>query len=473
MASPLEHRELRAADLSAVREQLGREPTTPFVVVARCTGGHPLAIRNAPTTSDGTPFPTTHWLTCPEAVKSISRIESEGWIGRLNERIDAEDDFRAAVEAAHAEAAEDRATELPEARGWGGVGGTRRGLKCLHAHYANHLAGGDDIVGRWVAERVEPIHPHARSGRVAAIDQGTNSCRLLVLEPGAEAGADPTELARDMVITRLGAGVDATGRLDDEALARTLEVVARFSRRARALGAERIRVGATSAVRDAANRGVFADGVRRAVGADLEIVDGQAEAGLSFLGGTRGLDPDQGPFLVLDIGGGSTEFVVGTAPGVAQLAISTQMGSVRLTERLVRDDPPTAQDLEALEAEILGRLEEAQAAVPIAEVRTFVSVAGTATTLQAISLGLERYDPDRIHRSWLARDEVDRLLTALAAMTDAERASLPVMAPGRGDVIVAGAAILAAVMHRFGFERTLVSETDILDGLAFELLGVR
>jgi exopolyphosphatase/guanosine-5'-triphosphate,3'-diphosphate pyrophosphatase len=473
MASPIEHRELRAADLSAVRDQLGREPTTAFVVVARCTGGHPLVIRNAAVTPDGTPFPTTHWLTCPSAVKAVSRVESEGWIGRINERIATDEAFRTAVEAAHAEAADDRAAELPEARGWGGVGGTRRGLKCLHAHYANHLAGGDDIVGRWVAERVEPIHPEARTGRVAAIDQGTNSCRLLVLEPAAEAGADPTELARDMVITRLGRGVDASGRLDDEALARTLAVVARFCRRARALGAERIRVGATSAVRDAANRDVFADGVRRAAGVDPEIVDGHVEAGLSFLGGTRGLGPADGPFLVLDIGGGSTEFVMGGAPGVAEHAISTQMGSVRLTERLVRHDPPTAQDLAALHTQIVERLEEAEVAVPIGEARTFVSVAGTATTLQAISLGLERYDPDRVHRSWLARDEVDRLLAALAAMTDAERAALPVMAPGRGDVIVSGAAILSAVMHRFGFERTLVSETDILDGLAFELLDVR
>jgi exopolyphosphatase/guanosine-5'-triphosphate,3'-diphosphate pyrophosphatase len=473
VAGPIEHRELRTADVVAVRTQLGREPTTPFVVVARCTGGHPLVIRNAVRGPDGTPFPTTWWLTCPDAVKAVSRIESEGWIARLNERIDHDPAFAAAVEAAHAEAAAERATELPDAHGWGGVGGTRRGLKCLHAHYAHHLAGGDDVVGRWVAERIEPVHPQARPGRVAAIDQGTNSCRLLVLEPAAQAGADPTELARDMVITRLGRGVDATGRIDDDALARTLAVLGRFARRARALGVERLRVGATSAVRDAANRDAFVDGVRRVAGVDPEIVDGTAEAGLSFLGGTRGLDPAEGPFLVLDIGGGSTEFVVGRRPGAADDAISTQMGSVRLTERLVAHDPPTGEDLDALRAEIVARLDEADAAVPVARARTFVSVAGTATTLQALSLGLTRYDPDRIHRTWLARDEVDRLARELASRTNAERAALPVMAPGRGDVIVAGAEILSAVMHRWGFERTLVSETDILDGLAFELLGVR
>ena len=473
MASPIEHRELREADLIAVREQLGREPTTPFVVVARCTGGHPLVIRNAPRTPEGTPFPTTHWLTCPQAVKAVSRVESDGWIARLNDRMSVDAAFREAVDAAHAEAAADRGHDLPEAGGWGGVGGTRRGLKCLHAHYANHLAGGDDAVGRWVAERIEPVHPEARGGLVAAIDQGTNSCRLLVLEPAAEAGADPTELTRDMIITRLGRGVDATGRLEDDAVVRTLSVLGRFCRRARALGAERIRVGATSAVRDAGNRDVFADAVRELAGSPIEVIDGRKEAELSFLGGTRGLDIVDGPFLVLDIGGGSTEFVVGRAPGVAEHAISTQMGSVRLTERLLGHDPPTAEDLAACD-EAIGRiLDEVQRAVPVEKARTFVSVAGTATTLQAISLELARYDPDRIHRTWLAVAEAERLLGRLAALTNAERAALPVMAPGRGDVIVTGAAILVAVMRRFGFDRTLVSESDILDGLALEMLGVR
>jgi exopolyphosphatase / guanosine-5'-triphosphate,3'-diphosphate pyrophosphatase len=465
--------ELREADLVAVRQQLGREPTTPFQVVARCTGGHPLVIRNAPVAADGSPFPTTYWLTCPDAVKAVSRLESEGAIKDLNERYDADDEFRVAVDAAHAEAAEDRARDLPEARAWGGVGGTRRGVKCLHAHYANHLAGGYDVVGRWVAERIEPVHAEQRAGRVAAIDQGTNSCRLFVVEPPADPDGDPGELARDMIITRLGKGVDRTRRLDPDALTRTITVLARYCRRARALGAERIRVGATSAVRDAENREEFAAAVREHAGSDLELITGEQEAGLSFLGGTRGLDPGEGPFLVLDIGGGSTEFVVGAEPGKAEHAISTQMGSVRLTERVVAHDPPTADDLEALRASIGATLGEAEAAVPLGDARTFVSVAGTATTVQAIALGLPRYDPDRIHRTWLDLDDTERVLSDLAKMTNAERAAIPVMAPGRGDVIVAGAAILVQVMRRLGFDRTLVSETDILDGLAFELLGVR
>jgi exopolyphosphatase / guanosine-5'-triphosphate,3'-diphosphate pyrophosphatase len=342
-------------------------------------------------------------------------------------------------------------------------------LKCLHAHYAFHLAGGEDPVGRWVADRIEPVHPEQRPGRVAAIDQGTNSCRLLVVEPSGT-GGEPVELARDMVITRLGAGVDRTGRLDPMALSRTVAVIARYCRRARALHAERIRVGATSAVRDAENREQLAEEVRRHAQSELEVVTGQDEAALSFRGGTRGLGAADGPFLVLDIGGGSTEFVSGERPGRADHALSTQMGSVRLTERLVRSDPPSAEDRAALEAEVELTLEQAEADVPIHRARTFVSVAGTATTMQAIALSLERYDPDRIHRTWMSLIDAERVLDDLARMTNGERAALAVMAPGRGDVIVAGAVILVSVMRRFGFDGTLVSETDILDGLALEML---
>ena len=468
---PTAQRELRAADLDAVRSQLGREPTTPFTVVARCHGGHPSVIRNAPVDAAGAPFPTTYWLTCSDAVKAISRVESQGWIGRLNERMRTDEAFGTRVEAAHASYAADRAADLAAAGEWGGVAGTRVGIKCLHAHYAYRLAGGDDPAGAWIAERIEPVHAGQRTGRVAAIDQGTNSIRLLVVEPGATPDAAGTELARDMVITRLGRDVDRTGRLGDEALARTVAVLGRFTRRARALGAERIRVAATSAVRDAANRDDYAAAVRDLAGSELEVITGEQEAALSFLGGTHGLDPSWGPFAVQDIGGGSTEFVTGAAPGHAEVARSTRMGSVRMTERHIRHDPPPAAELDRLRADVAAVLDGVATSVPVADARTFVAVAGTATTLQALALGLGRYDPDRIHRTWLTLARAEQVLGDLAVMTDAERAVLPVMAPGRGDVIVAGAVILVQTMRRFGVERTLVSETDILDGLALEMLG--
>ena len=464
--------ELRGADLEAVRRQLGREPTTPFSVIARCTGGHPLVIRNRPLDAAGDPFPTIYWLTCPDAVRAVSRLESEGRIAGLNDRYDADQELRDAVDRAHTAYAAERDEVLPGAGAWGGVGGTRRKIKCLHAHFAYHLAGGEDVVGRWTAERVEPVHPTEPGGRVAAIDQGTNSTRLLVLEPRGP-GEDPLELSRDMRITRLGKDVDRTGRLDRDSIDRAVDAVARFARRARALHAERIRLGATSAVRDASNREEFLGPLRELIRAEPEVIEGEQEAALSFLGGTRGLDPSRGPFLLVDIGGGSTEFVFGRQPTVVEHAISTQMGSVRLTEQVGPSDPPSDADLEAFDELIEERLEEVQRAVPVGDARTLVAVAGTATTLQACALRLERYDPDLIHRSTLTLAEAERTVRELAAMTNEERAAIPVMPKGRGDVIVAGARILLDAMRRFGFEEALVSETDILDGLALELLDVR
>ena len=411
----------------------------------------------------GDPFPTTFWLSCPDAVGAVSRLEAEGWISRLNERLEAEPDFADAVARAHAEYARERARNDPGAERHGGVGGTRKGLKCLHAHYANHLAGGDDVVGAWVAGTVEPIHDE-RPSRVAAVDQGTNSTRLLVAEPDEEGFED---LARDMVITRLGQGVDETGRLAPDALQRTLAVLGRYVRRAKALHVERIRVAATAAVRDAANATEFEQRVGELAGYPLEIVSGEEEARLSFLGATRGLDAPP-PFLVLDIGGGSTEFVVGSERPSA--AISTQMGSVRLTERFAPSDPPEASELDRMRAAIGERLDDVERAIPARDAHTFVAVAGTSTTVQAVSLRLDFYDPERIHRTRLSREDAARVAAGLAEMTTAERAALPVMAPGRADVIVAGSVILVEVMERFGFDEAIVSETDILDGLVLEML---
>ncbi len=465
-------RDDRASDVEVVRDQLGRAPTTAFQVIVRCPVGHPLVIRNAPVDERGDPFPTTFWLTCPDAVRAVSRLEAGGAIARLNERAERDAELRGAVERAHAEAAEERARVLPDARGWEGVGGTRHGIKCLHAHYANHLAGGHDVVGASVAAEVEPVHPeHVVGERIAVVDQGTHSCRLLVVERTSDGAL--VELANDMVITALGAGVDATGALDPAAVTRNEAVLARYARRARALGAPTLRVTATSAVRDASNPEVYVASVLRHVETAPRVIDGAEEARLSFLGGTYGLPADQGPFLLLDIGGGSTEFVVGRQPERAEQRISTQMGSVRMTERAITTDPPGTDELDHLRRLIADRLDEAEVAVPeIHTARTFVAVSGTATTLQAIALGLDRDDPALIHRTWLALPDAERVLDELCRMTTAERSALPVMAPGRGGVIVAGGAILVATMHRFGIERALVSETDILWGLAYDALGV-
>jgi exopolyphosphatase / guanosine-5'-triphosphate,3'-diphosphate pyrophosphatase len=458
--------ELRGSDLALVAEQLGRPPLTDLSVVARCSSGHPLVIRNHPVDRAGKPFPTLYWLTCPDAVKAVARLEGYGWIKRLAGRAREERAFGSALRAAHREYAAERGRWVPNAAGWGGVGGIRTGVKCLHAHYANHLAGGADPVGSWVAERVEPVHADEdRSGRVAAVDMGTNSIRLLV---GAPADGDVAEIARDMVITRLGQGVDRTGRLAPAALRRTMDVLDRYARRARALGAERVRVGATSAVRDSADRRLLEAEVARITGGPPEILSGEREAELSFLGATRGLDAPP-PFLVFDIGGGSTELALGT--DAVEAVASVDVGSVRITERVGPADPPSPDDLEAMRRLADAALGQAAEAIPAGDAPTLIGVAGTTTTVQAIALGLDRYDPEAIHGTALTRDAVGEALERLAAMTTAERRALPVMAPGREDVIVAGTVILGGILDRWGAGSCLVSERDILEGLAIEMVS--
>ena len=319
--------------------------------------------------------------------------------------------------------------------------------------------------------RIEPVHRGEPGGRVAAIDQGTNSTRLLVLD--TETGGDPIEISRDMVITRLGQGVDETGRLHPAAIDRAIQAIARFTRRARALHAEDSGSAATSAVRDAADRDVFLSRVRDVTSIEPEVIDGDREAALSFLGGTRGLDPADGPFLLFDIGGGSTEFVFGRDTDDRRPRALDTDGE-RPADRAGRpSDPPSAEDLEAFAPRSNRVSTRSSEPCRHRTRRTLVAVAGTATTLQACALGLGRYDPDLIHRSILTLAEAERTLRDLAAMTNEERAAIPVMPKGRGDVIVAGASILVGAMRRFGFEEALVSETDILDGLALDRLGVR
>lgn len=297
--------------------------------------------------------------------------------------------------------------------------------------------------------------------RLAAIDVGTNSVRLYVAEV---AGAGPRQLDRDLVITRLGRGVDETKKLADEPLKRTLEAIGRYHSRARELGAERVRIAATSAVRDATNRATFFDGVRDATGLDAEVLSGDEEARLSFLGATSELSGGA-PYLVLDIGGGSTEFVVGDREPEAW--VSMDIGSVRLTERHLRSDPPAESEVAAVEA-------DADAAVEAAEVivgsgaATLVGLAGTITTMAAVALELEGYDHDAIHQARLSLDQVRSVDRRLREMTTEARRSLPAMPPGREDVIVAGSTILRRVMEGFGFDEVLVSEADILDGLVID-----
>ncbi|MFJ2897625.1 exopolyphosphatase [Streptomyces sp. NPDC087218] len=310
--------------------------------------------------------------------------------------------------------------------------------------------------------------------RVAAIDCGTNSIRLLVADADPATG-ELVELDRRMEIVRLGQGVDRTGRLAPEALERTFAACRRYAAVIEEHGARKIRFVATSASRDAENRDEFVRGVREILGVDPEVISGDQEAEFSFTGATRELaDHDHlaKPYLVVDIGGGSTEFVVGDDH--VRAARSVDIGCVRMTERhLVRDgvvaDPPSAGRIDAIRADIEAALDLAEESVPLAGTATLVGLAGTVTTVAAIAQGLEEYDSEAIHHSRISFDQVQEITSRLLASTHAERAAIGAMHPGRVDVIAAGALILLAVMKRTGAEEVVVSEHDILDGIGWSI----
>ncbi len=309
--------------------------------------------------------------------------------------------------------------------------------------------------------------------RVAAIDCGTNSIRLLVADLSADKLAD---VHREMRIVRLGQGVDATGRLAPEALERTRVALADYAVTARCADTERVRMVATSAIRDAANREEFFGMVRSTLGTDAEVITGDEEARLSFTGAVGDLDPAAGPFVVVDVGGGSTEVVLGDWDGrSAQVtaARSVNVGCVRITERHLRSDPATPEEISAAEQFAAQTLQEAFADVPVDKARTWVGVAGTITTLSAVAQRLPAYDSERTHLSRLSLEQLRGAAADLLASTHQQRAGNPVIHPGRVDVIAGGALIarvLAEALHtRAGIAELVVSEHDILDGIALGL----
>ena len=303
--------------------------------------------------------------------------------------------------------------------------------------------------------------------RVGVVDVGTNSVRLLVADGGA---GTLTDVDRDLVITRLGEGVDRDRRLGLEPLRRTVEAIAAYVERARADDANIVRIIATSAVRDAANRDEFMDAVRRATDIDPVLLSGDQEAQAGFLGATMDI-AEPGPYLVVDIGGGSTELVRGLSN--AEKFISLDVGSVRLTERHVHSDPPTDGELAAVAKDTDEHLEDAVRVLGATDAPTLIGLAGTITTVAAIALNLSGYDRRSIHHSRLTASKIAEIRGMLSSMTSEQRRALPAMPKGREDVIVAGVVILQRVMHRFGFDECLVSETDILDGVALDVLRAR
>ncbi|WP_433393976.1 exopolyphosphatase [Micromonospora sp. KLBMP9576] len=309
---------------------------------------------------------------------------------------------------------------------------------------------------------------------MAAIDCGTNSLRLLVADlPDASAGpqAPLTDLSRRMEIVRLGQGVDRTGRLAPEAIERTRVALASYAAEIEKLGVDRVRMCATSASRDASNAAEFREMVERTLGVAPEVVTGDEEARLSFIGAVRGLPADaREPYLVVDIGGGSTEFVVGTRAGGVEAAISMDIGCVRMTERHLHGDPPGLDEIAAAQADIAVAVDRALAAVPGRQAATLVGLAGSVTTVVAIARGLTEYDPDRIHHARVSRDAVADVTADLLGKSREQRLAIPAMHPGRADVIGAGALVLRVIMERAGMDSVVASEHDILDGIAYSVL---
>jgi exopolyphosphatase / guanosine-5'-triphosphate,3'-diphosphate pyrophosphatase len=314
--------------------------------------------------------------------------------------------------------------------------------------------------------------------RVAAVDCGTNSLRLLVadVDPGR---AELTDVARRMEIVRLGQGVDQSGRLAPEALDRTIGVLGEYADIIDGSAARAVRMVATSATRDASNAAEFTRRAKEELGIAPEVLTGAEEARLSFTGATAELAAaaDEGPFLVVDIGGGSTEFVLGAAGAAAaepradhgRHAISVDIGCVRMTERHLHGDPPDGGQVAAALADIDAALDTVTDAVPVRQARTLIGLAGSVTTVAAMAMGLPGYDPARIHHARVSAADVHQVTRSLLAQTRSARAAIGVMHPGRVDVIGGGALVLDRVMQRFGFGEVLVSEHDILDGIAWSL----
>ena len=300
--------------------------------------------------------------------------------------------------------------------------------------------------------------------RVAAIDCGTNSLRLLIADID---GNNFREIHREMQIVRLGQGVDKNKAFAPAAIERTLEGTRGFANAIRSRGVERIRFCATSATRDATNRALFIDGVQEILGVKPEVIPGSEEAALSFIGATKEIGQELAPFLVVDIGGGSTEFVLGSTE--VQSAKSVNIGCVRMSERHLTSQPPTQEQLLAATADIDAAINEAGSHVDFAAAQTLIAVAGTATTVAAAALGLDHYDRYAIHLSRISAAKVHEVATMFATMNRAEIAALGYMHPGRVDVIASGALVLSRVMELTGASEFVASESDILDGIAWSL----
>ncbi len=437
--------------------------------------GDPVVLRNSPLLPNGTPMPTLYWLCGARETVQVGRLEAAGGVNQVEAELGAQE-----IAASHARYAAERDTLIPAnhsgPRPFGGVGGTRIGVKCLHAHFGYWLAGGQDPVGQWVADKLgarridyeitQQISPKFIPGlakSVAAIDIGTNSTNLLIVSPKGD------ELAREVHVTRIGEGVTDTGTLSDAAIARTLARLKIYSSLIDQHGAARIRVVATEACRLATNRDQFFAAVKDLLGVRPELLSGADEGILAYRGALGGWAPTDEPTFVFDIGGGSTEFMVGTT--VPTSVISIPVGAVVVTENEFHRDPPRPEELTNAIGLVTDFLDDIVRDYPdLSSATRVIGVAGTIVTVAAVELGLKTFDASRLHGMTLTRSAVEDVFRTLATEPRLDRLHNPGLPPDRADIIVGGCCVLVAIMRKLRLDSITVSTRNILDGIVAELL---
>lgn len=526
---------LHQEDRETVARQIGRKPLGLMAVARRCQAGKPQVVTTYPLQAQGDAvevFPTLYWLTCPYLRLAVGRLESEGWVRRLQEEAERNSAMAKEIEKAHKQYARERVnmvsptvfaslqTDHPaQARVIveSGVGGNRgQGLKCLHAHLAHYLARGQNPVGRQVVDLLTEKgigveycggeQAYARcwgEKREAVIDIGTNSTRLLV---AWRQGGEWHEVLREVTVTRLGEGLSQKGMISQRASYRTLACLRRYRDRAQQAGAKYLHLVGTSALREARNRDEFIHKVKADLGLDVTVISGKQEAFLSFAGAVRTLHwPQDRKALVIDIGGGSTEFIAGKPEAKhPTLAVSAGVGAVRLlplwqrvsSELALSLSQPGYVSLETSPDCLVFQLKDNQTAAVLAgekdvpELRPLleaaeqglrragidfsrlrgievIAVGGTATSLAAIDQELSVYDAGRVHGYMLRREKVRQLLLHLAALSERERKQVRGLQPERADVIVPGTAILLKCMELLDVQAVHVSDADLLQGVLY------
>ena len=462
------------ADIARVGELLGRVPQGQFEIVVRTKSGDPVVLRNAPFLDDGTPMPTRYWLLGEHETVIVGRLEASGGVNQAEADIGP-----TALEETHIRYAAERDAAINPThtgpRPFGGVGGTRVGVKCLHAHFGWWLAVGNDPVGQWVADKLDVsrddyvIVNSVRSrpvftSPVAAIDIGTNSTNLLIVDPQGN------EIVREVNVTRLGKGVAASGLLDDSAIAATVQQLTVYASLLQQHHVETFRVTATEACRRASNANIFLDQAQTILGKRPEIISGVEEGQLAYRGALSKLDPHDGTTIVIDIGGGSTEIMIGQGNSL-QHASSFPVGAVVLTETELHRDPPRPEELTNAIGLVTDFMDDLVREQPqVLEATRVVGVAGTIVTIAAVELGIARFDPVALHDMTLTREAAEDVFRTLATESLADRKSNPGLPPERADVIVGGCCALVGIMRRLRIPSLTVSVHNLLDGVVQHIL---